>query len=133
VQAAPRPKRAPLVAKRLSKAKKKKTKPAALSAEEKAELREEERHCLRELRIVLRDIIHKLSHSTEKRFQAFLHPVDVEKHEDYSQYVKVGARPCGIIPALPAHSPCDVRRSRWTFPACSTRWMQGHIAALKTS
>jgi len=81
-------KKAALPLQELAKAKVDVPKKNVLSEHERRIMLEEREHCLRELRIVLRDILGKLSDPSEKRFAAFLHPVNTERCEDYMQHVK---------------------------------------------
>uniref|UniRef100_UPI00398E417A ATPase family AAA domain-containing protein 2-like isoform X2 n=1 Tax=Pristiophorus japonicus TaxID=55135 RepID=UPI00398E417A len=55
--------------------------PRRLSEEEVKRLEEEEEGTLRELRLFLRDVTHRLAN--EKRFRAFTKPVDIEEVPDY--------------------------------------------------
>ncbi|XP_051878939.1 ATPase family AAA domain-containing protein 2-like isoform X2 [Pristis pectinata] len=60
--------------------------PQRLSEEEVKRLEEEEEGTLRELRLFLRDVTHRLAN--DKRFRAFTKPVDVEEVPDYCTVIK---------------------------------------------
>ncbi|KFP74806.1 ATPase family AAA domain-containing protein 2, partial [Acanthisitta chloris] len=60
--------------------------PRELTAEEMRQLEEEEEDTLRELRIYLRDVTHRLV--IDKRFRAFTKPVDPEEVPDYNAVIK---------------------------------------------
>ncbi|XP_062912238.1 ATPase family AAA domain-containing protein 2-like isoform X1 [Mobula hypostoma] len=60
--------------------------PQRLSEEEVIRLEEEEEVTLRELRLFLRDVTHRLAN--DKRFRAFTKPVDVEEVPDYCTVIK---------------------------------------------
>jgi hypothetical protein len=57
-----------------------------LSAAELKRVEEEDEVNLRELRICLREIVHKLA--AERRFRAFLRPIDEEEYEDYYRIIE---------------------------------------------
>ncbi|XP_041263471.1 ATPase family AAA domain-containing protein 2 isoform X2 [Onychostruthus taczanowskii] len=61
-------------------------KPRQLSEEEIKQLEEQEEDTLRELRIYLRDVTHRLV--IDKRFRAFTKPVDPEEVPDYNAVIK---------------------------------------------
>ncbi|KAM3928638.1 ATPase family AAA domain-containing protein 2 [Leptodactylus fuscus] len=65
--------------------------PRQLTAEELKRLEEQEEDSLRELRLFLRDVTHRLS--IDKRFRAFTKPVDLEEVPDY---VTVIAQPMDL-------------------------------------
>uniref|UniRef100_A0A673J9Z1 ATPase family AAA domain-containing protein 2 n=1 Tax=Sinocyclocheilus rhinocerous TaxID=307959 RepID=A0A673J9Z1_9TELE len=60
--------------------------PRQLSPEELRRLEEQEENTLRELRLFLRDITKRLA--TDKRFQIFSKPVDIEEVSDYLEVIK---------------------------------------------
>ncbi|XP_020369243.1 ATPase family AAA domain-containing protein 2 isoform X2 [Rhincodon typus] len=60
--------------------------PRRLSNEEVKRLEEEEEGTLRELRLFLRDVTHRLAN--DKRFRVFTKPVDVEEVPDYCAVIK---------------------------------------------
>ncbi|XP_026114018.1 ATPase family AAA domain-containing protein 2B-like isoform X1 [Carassius auratus] len=60
--------------------------PRQLSAEEQRRLEEQEENTLRELRLFLRDVTKRLA--TDKRFQIFSKPVDIEEVSDYLEVIK---------------------------------------------
>uniref|UniRef100_A0A673G3W1 ATPase family AAA domain-containing protein 2 n=1 Tax=Sinocyclocheilus rhinocerous TaxID=307959 RepID=A0A673G3W1_9TELE len=60
--------------------------PRQLSPEEQWRLEEQEENTLRELRLFLRDITKRLA--TDKRFQIFSKPVDIEEVSDYLEVIK---------------------------------------------
>ncbi|XP_078072999.1 ATPase family AAA domain-containing protein 2-like isoform X2 [Mustelus asterias] len=60
--------------------------PRRLSKEEVKRLEEEEEGTLRELRLFLRDVTHRLAN--DKRFRAFTKPVDVEEVSDYCAVIE---------------------------------------------
>ncbi|XP_072426993.1 ATPase family AAA domain-containing protein 2-like isoform X6 [Chiloscyllium punctatum] len=60
--------------------------PRHLSKEEVKQLEEEEEGTLRELRLFLRDVTHRLAN--DKRFKVFTKPVDVEEVSDYCTVIK---------------------------------------------
>ncbi|NP_001352895.1 ATPase family AAA domain-containing protein 2B isoform 1 [Danio rerio] len=59
--------------------------PRQLSAEEQRRLEEQEENTLRELRLFLRDVTKRLA--TDKRFQIFSKPVDIEEVSDYLEVI----------------------------------------------
>ncbi|PKK33905.1 ATPase family, AAA domain containing 2 [Columba livia] len=61
-------------------------KPRQLTEEEVRKLEEQEENTLRELRIFLRDVTHRLA--VDKRFRAFTKPVDPEEVPDYDTVIK---------------------------------------------
>ncbi|OCT74999.1 hypothetical protein XELAEV_18033988mg [Xenopus laevis] len=65
--------------------------PRTLSAQELKQLEEQEENTLRELRLFLRDVSHRLA--IDKRFRAFTKPVDLEEVPDY---VTVIAQPMDL-------------------------------------
>ncbi|XP_063307159.1 ATPase family AAA domain-containing protein 2 isoform X1 [Pelobates fuscus] len=65
--------------------------PRPLTADELKRLEEQEEDTLRELRLFLRDVAHRLA--TDKRFRAFTKPVDLEEVPDY---VTVIAQPMDL-------------------------------------
>lgn len=65
--------------------------PRVLSAEEQRRLAEQEENTLRELRLFLRDVTKRLA--TDKRFNIFSKPVDIEEVE-WNWFVE------GLTPAL---------------------------------
>uniref|UniRef100_A0A671NVI1 ATPase family AAA domain-containing protein 2 n=1 Tax=Sinocyclocheilus anshuiensis TaxID=1608454 RepID=A0A671NVI1_9TELE len=60
--------------------------PRQLSPEEQWRLEEQEENTLRELRLFLRDVTKRLA--TDKRFQIFSKPVDIEEVSDYLEVIK---------------------------------------------
>uniref|UniRef100_A0A671QVV0 ATPase family AAA domain-containing protein 2 n=1 Tax=Sinocyclocheilus anshuiensis TaxID=1608454 RepID=A0A671QVV0_9TELE len=60
--------------------------PRQLSPEEQQRLEEQEENTLRELRLFLRDVTKRLA--TDKRFQIFSKPVDIEEVSDYLEVIK---------------------------------------------
>uniref|UniRef100_A0A8C2HIM4 ATPase family AAA domain-containing protein 2 n=1 Tax=Cyprinus carpio TaxID=7962 RepID=A0A8C2HIM4_CYPCA len=60
--------------------------PRQLSPEEQRRLEEQEENTLRELRLFLRDVTKRLA--TDKRFQIFSKPVDIEEVSDYLEVIK---------------------------------------------
>ncbi|OXB52584.1 hypothetical protein ASZ78_004844, partial [Callipepla squamata] len=61
-------------------------KPQPLTEEELKHLEEEEEDTLRELRIFLRDVTHRLA--IDRRFRAFTKPVDLQEVPDYHAVIK---------------------------------------------
>ncbi|NXQ98999.1 ATAD2 protein, partial [Sagittarius serpentarius] len=61
-------------------------KPKQLTEEEIRQLEEQEEDTLRELRIFLRDVTHRLA--VDRRFRAFTKPVDPEEVPDYDAVIK---------------------------------------------
>ncbi|NWW48560.1 ATAD2 protein, partial [Pedionomus torquatus] len=61
-------------------------KPQQLTEEELKQLEEQEEDTLRELRIFLRDVTHRLA--VDRRFRAFTKPVDSEEVPDYDAVIK---------------------------------------------
>ncbi|NXX07663.1 ATAD2 protein, partial [Larus smithsonianus] len=61
-------------------------KPRELTEEEIRQLEEQEEDTLRELRIFLRDVTHRLA--VDRRFRAFTKPVDPEEVPDYDAVIK---------------------------------------------
>ncbi|KAM9778795.1 ATPase family AAA domain-containing protein 2B isoform X1 [Syngnathus typhle] len=59
--------------------------PSLLSAEEQRRLAEQEENTLRELRLFLRDVTNRLA--TDKRFNIFSKPVDIEEVSDYLEVI----------------------------------------------
>nr|XP_055041657.1 ATPase family AAA domain-containing protein 2B [Misgurnus anguillicaudatus] len=59
--------------------------PRQLSPEEQKRLEEQEENTLRELRLFLRDVTRRLA--TDKRFQIFSKPVDIEEVSDYLEVI----------------------------------------------
>ncbi|XP_061667938.1 ATPase family AAA domain-containing protein 2B isoform X2 [Syngnathoides biaculeatus] len=59
--------------------------PRVLSAEEQRRLAEQEENTLRELRLFLRDVTKRLA--TDKRFNIFSKPVDIEEVSDYLEVI----------------------------------------------
>ncbi|KAK7151151.1 hypothetical protein R3I93_012170 [Phoxinus phoxinus] len=59
--------------------------PRQLSPEEQCRLEEQEENTLRELRLFLRDVTKRLA--TDKRFQIFSKPVDIEEVSDYLEVI----------------------------------------------
>uniref|UniRef100_A0A671UEG7 ATPase family AAA domain-containing protein 2 n=1 Tax=Sparus aurata TaxID=8175 RepID=A0A671UEG7_SPAAU len=60
--------------------------PRVLSAEEQRRLAEQEDNTLRELRLFLRDVTKRLA--TDKRFNIFSKPVDIEEVSDYLEVIR---------------------------------------------
>uniref|UniRef100_A0A669CDZ3 ATPase family AAA domain-containing protein 2 n=1 Tax=Oreochromis niloticus TaxID=8128 RepID=A0A669CDZ3_ORENI len=60
--------------------------PRVLSAEEQRRLAEQEENTLRELRLFLRDVTKRLA--TDKRFNIFSKPVDIEEVSDYLEVIR---------------------------------------------
>ncbi|XP_051264138.1 ATPase family AAA domain-containing protein 2B isoform X2 [Dicentrarchus labrax] len=60
--------------------------PRVLSAEEQRRLAEQEESTLRELRLFLRDVTKRLA--TDKRFNIFSKPVDIEEVSDYLEVIR---------------------------------------------
>ncbi|KAG2468111.1 ATD2B protein, partial [Polypterus senegalus] len=60
--------------------------PRELSEEEKKRLADQEENTLRELRLFLRDVTKRLA--TDKRFNIFSKPVDIEEVSDYLEVIK---------------------------------------------
>uniref|UniRef100_A0A8D3BLT4 ATPase family AAA domain-containing protein 2 n=1 Tax=Scophthalmus maximus TaxID=52904 RepID=A0A8D3BLT4_SCOMX len=60
--------------------------PRVLSAEEQHRLAEQEENTLRELRLFLRDVTKRLA--TDKRFNIFSKPVDIEEVSDYLEVIR---------------------------------------------
>lgn len=60
--------------------------PRVLSAEEQRRLFEQEENTLRELRLFLRDVTKRLA--TDKRFNIFSKPVDIEEVSDYLEVIR---------------------------------------------
>uniref|UniRef100_A0A8C2HAM0 ATPase family AAA domain-containing protein 2 n=1 Tax=Cyprinus carpio TaxID=7962 RepID=A0A8C2HAM0_CYPCA len=60
--------------------------PRQLSPEEQRRLEEQEENTLRELRLFLRDVTKRLA--TDKRFQIFSKPVDIEEVSDYLEVIR---------------------------------------------
>ncbi|XP_066532155.1 ATPase family AAA domain-containing protein 2B [Hoplias malabaricus] len=60
--------------------------PRQLSPEEQRRLEEQEDNTLRELRLFLRDVTKRLA--TDKRFQIFSKPVDIEEVSDYLEVIR---------------------------------------------
>ncbi|XP_054618114.1 ATPase family AAA domain-containing protein 2B isoform X2 [Dunckerocampus dactyliophorus] len=60
--------------------------PRVLSAEEQRRLVEQEENTLRELRLFLRDVTKRLA--TDKRFNIFSKPVDIEEVSDYLEVIR---------------------------------------------
>ncbi|XP_029965741.1 ATPase family AAA domain-containing protein 2B [Salarias fasciatus] len=60
--------------------------PRELSAEEQRRLAEQEENTLRELRLFLRDVTKRLA--TDKRFNIFSKPVDIEEVSDYLEVIR---------------------------------------------
>uniref|UniRef100_A0A8C5I375 ATPase family AAA domain-containing protein 2 n=1 Tax=Gouania willdenowi TaxID=441366 RepID=A0A8C5I375_GOUWI len=60
--------------------------PRALSAEEQRRLAEQEENTLRELRLFLRDVTKRLA--TDKRFNIFSKPVDIDEVSDYLEVIR---------------------------------------------
>ncbi|XP_029984511.1 ATPase family AAA domain-containing protein 2B [Sphaeramia orbicularis] len=60
--------------------------PRVLSAEEQRRLAEQEENTLRELRLFLRDVTKRLA--TDKRFNIFSKPVDIEEVSDYLEVIQ---------------------------------------------
>ncbi|KAG7240231.1 hypothetical protein INR49_027042 [Caranx melampygus] len=60
--------------------------PKVLSAEEQRRLAEQEENTLRELRLFLRDVTKRLA--TDKRFNIFSKPVDIEEVSDYLEVIR---------------------------------------------
>ncbi|XP_058469113.1 ATPase family AAA domain-containing protein 2B [Solea solea] len=60
--------------------------PRVLSAEEQRRLAEQEEKTLRELRLFLRDVTKRLA--TDKRFNIFSKPVDIEEVSDYLEVIR---------------------------------------------
>ncbi|KAI5611234.1 ATPase family AAA domain-containing protein 2B [Silurus asotus] len=60
--------------------------PRQLSPEEQKRLEEQEENTLRELRLFLRDVTRRLA--TDKRFQIFSKPVDIEEVSDYLEVIR---------------------------------------------
>ncbi|XP_042359380.1 ATPase family AAA domain-containing protein 2B [Plectropomus leopardus] len=60
--------------------------PRVLSAEEERRLAEQEENTLRELRLFLRDVTKRLA--TDKRFNIFSKPVDIEEVSDYLEVIR---------------------------------------------
>uniref|UniRef100_A0A673BCZ6 ATPase family AAA domain containing 2B n=1 Tax=Sphaeramia orbicularis TaxID=375764 RepID=A0A673BCZ6_9TELE len=60
--------------------------PRVLSAEEQRRLAEQEENTLRELRLFLRDVTKRLA--TDKRFNIFSKPVDIEEVKDYLEVIQ---------------------------------------------
>ncbi|NXE16373.1 ATAD2 protein, partial [Lophotis ruficrista] len=61
-------------------------KPQQLTEEERRQLEEQEEDTLRELRVFLRDVTHRLA--VDRRFRAFTKPVDPEEVPDYDTVIK---------------------------------------------
>ncbi|KAM8809272.1 ATPase family AAA domain-containing protein 2-like [Eudromia elegans] len=60
--------------------------PRKLTQEEMQQIEEQEEESLRELRIFLRDVTHRLT--TDRRFKAFTKPVDLAEVPDYTTVIK---------------------------------------------
>ncbi|XP_056284078.1 ATPase family AAA domain-containing protein 2B isoform X2 [Pseudoliparis swirei] len=60
--------------------------PRVLSTEEQRRLAEQEENTLRELRLFLRDVTKRLA--TDKRFNIFSKPVDIDEVEDYLEVIR---------------------------------------------
>ncbi|KAM8794610.1 ATPase family AAA domain-containing protein 2-like [Eudromia elegans] len=60
--------------------------PRKLTQEEMQQIEEQEEESLRELRIFLRDVTHRLT--TDRRFKAFTKPVDLDEVPDYTTVIK---------------------------------------------
>ncbi|KAM8795454.1 ATPase family AAA domain-containing protein 2-like [Eudromia elegans] len=60
--------------------------PRKLTQEEMQQIEEQEEDSLRELRIFLRDVTHRLT--TDRRFKAFTKPVDLDEVPDYTTVIK---------------------------------------------
>ncbi|KAM8795469.1 ATPase family AAA domain-containing protein 2-like [Eudromia elegans] len=60
--------------------------PRKLTQQEMQQIEEQEEESLRELRIFLRDVTHRLT--TDRRFKAFTKPVDLDEVPDYTTVIK---------------------------------------------
>lgn len=69
--------------------------PRQLSPEEQRRLEEQEENTLRELRLFLRDVTKRLA--TDKRFQIFSKPVDIEEVGCYCTSAAVWLMPVGSV------------------------------------
>ncbi|XP_056619709.1 ATPase family AAA domain-containing protein 2B isoform X2 [Triplophysa dalaica] len=75
--------------------------PRQLSLEEQRRLDEQEENTLRELRLFLRDVTKRLA--TDKRFQIFSKPVDIEEVSDYLEVIKEPMDMSAIMMKIDTH------------------------------
>ncbi|XP_062858315.1 ATPase family AAA domain-containing protein 2B [Trichomycterus rosablanca] len=75
--------------------------PRQLSPEEQKRLEEQEDNTLRELRLFLRDVTKRLA--TDKRFQVFSKPVDIEEVSDYLEVIKEPMDLSAIMAKIDTH------------------------------
>ncbi|XP_075599496.1 ATPase family AAA domain-containing protein 2 isoform X1 [Balearica regulorum gibbericeps] len=76
-------------------------KPQQLTEEEIKQLEEQEEDTLRELRIFLRDVTHRLA--VDRRFRAFTKPVDPEEVPDYDAVIKQPMDLSAILSKIDLH------------------------------
>ncbi|XP_071659922.1 ATPase family AAA domain-containing protein 2-like isoform X3 [Patagioenas fasciata] len=76
-------------------------KPRQLTEEEVRKLEEQEENTLRELRIFLRDVTHRLA--VDKRFRAFTKPVDPEEVPDYDTVIKQPMDLSAVLSKIDSH------------------------------
>ncbi|XP_064298201.1 ATPase family AAA domain-containing protein 2 isoform X2 [Phalacrocorax carbo] len=76
-------------------------KPRQLTEEEARRLEEQEEDTLRELRIFLRDVTHRLA--VDRRFKAFTKPVDPEEVPDYGTVIKQPMDLSAILSKIDLH------------------------------
>ncbi|NXW86065.1 ATAD2 protein, partial [Alopecoenas beccarii] len=76
-------------------------KPRQLTEEEIRKLEEQEENTLRELRIFLRDVTHRLA--VDKRFRAFTKPVDPEEVPDYDTVIKQPMDLSAVLSKIDSH------------------------------
>ncbi|KAI4903798.1 hypothetical protein NFI96_010267 [Prochilodus magdalenae] len=75
--------------------------PRQLSPEEQRRLEEQEDNTLRELRLFLRDVTKRLA--TDKRFQIFSKPVDIEEVSDYLEVIREPMDLSAIMTKIDTH------------------------------
>ncbi|XP_065687664.1 ATPase family AAA domain-containing protein 2-like isoform X2 [Patagioenas fasciata] len=76
-------------------------KPRQLTQEEVRKLEEQEENTLRELRIFLRDVTHRLA--VDRRFKAFTKPVDPEEVPDYDTVIKQPMDLSAVLSKIDSH------------------------------
>nr|XP_014350681.1 PREDICTED: ATPase family AAA domain-containing protein 2-like [Latimeria chalumnae] len=81
--------------------------PRQLTAEELKRLEEQEENTLRELRLFLRDVTHRLA--IDKRFKAFTKPVDPEEVPDYCTVIKLPMDLSTVISKIDLHKYMTVK------------------------